>query len=305
MKLRVRSIFVASVAASALLACSLALKTSDEQCNVDGDCAARGSAFANTRCDNHVCVPYADSGNPDVVVDAPPADPIWGCLGSVVFPPPAKPKVKVTIPFVELVQKTPISDIKVRVCARLDVSCNNPVAPPTSPGPDGKVSFDVDANFDGFAEVLPQTNDAGTPNYVPSLVFFNPPPTDDHVYPTILLLTPTTLTTVAAAAGTSIDPKLGNIFYAALNCKGEPGEGVSVSPDRTESTTQGFYLIKGLPSTAASATDGSGYGGIANTPLSFVKVSATHFASKKLIGSTTVLSRAGTITYVYLVPSPN
>jgi hypothetical protein len=305
MNLRVRSFFFASIAASAVVACSLALKTSDEQCNVDGDCAARGPAFANTKCENRVCVANVDSGAPDVVADAPPADPIWGCLGNVTIPPPAKPKVKVTIPFVELVQKTPISDFKVRVCARLDVSCNNPVAPAAAPGPDGKVTFNVDANFDGFAEVLPQTNDAGTPNYVPSLVFFNPPPTDDRVYPTILLLTPTTLTTVAAAAGSSVDPKLGSIFYAALNCKGEPGEGVSVSPDRTETNTQGFYLIKGLPSLAASSTDSSGYGGIVNTPLSFVKVSATHFASKKLIGSTTVLSRAGTITYVYLLPSPN
>ena len=303
--MNLRTFILAASATTLVFACSLALKTSDEQCNVDGDCANRGAAFANTKCVNHVCV--ADV-KPDSGIDAgpdAPVDPKWGCLGSVTIPPPVKPKVKVTIPFVELVQKTPITDIKVRACARLDVSCNNPVAPLTAPGADGKVSFTVDANFDGFAEVVPEKSDAGVPNYVSSLVFFNPPPTDDHVYPTILLLSPTTLGTVAAAAGSSVDPKLGSIFYAALNCAGDPGEGVSVSPDRTETSTQGFYLIKGLPSLAASSTDTSGYGGIVNTPLSFVKVSATHFASKKPIGSTTVLSRAGTITYVYLVPSPN
>lgn len=306
MKLPVRSILVVSFAASAILACSLALQTSAEQCNVDGDCAARGAAFANTRCVDHVCAADAkDSGGGDVVVDGPPADPKWGCLGNVVIPPPAKPKVKATIPFVELVQKTPITDIKVRLCARLDVSCNNPIGPLQTPGSDGKVSFDVDANFDGFAEVLPDKDDAGTPHYVPSLVFFNPTPTDDREYHQILLLSPSTLTTVAAAAGSSVDPKLGAIFYAARDCSDGSGEGVSVSIDRTESSTQGFYLIKGLPSLAASATDSSGYGGIVNTPISFVKVSATLFSTKKPIGSTTVLSRAGTITYVYLVPSPN
>lgn len=299
-----RSIALTAFLATGILACSLALQTSEEQCVVDGDCAKRGAAFAGMHCVDRVCVGATDGGS-DVAVDAPPADPVWGCLGNVVLPTPTKTKVKITVPFVELVQKTPVTDIKVRVCARLDVSCNNPVAPLQSPGPDGRVTFDVDANFDGFAEVVPQTNDAGAPNYVPSLVFFNPAPVDDHVYPVILLLTPFALGSVAAAAGSSVDPKLGAIFYAALNCKGEPGEGVSVTPDRTETTTQGFYLIKGVPSLSASATDGSGFGGIVNTPLSFIKVSAQLFATKKPIGSTAVLSRASTITYVYLVPAPN
>ncbi len=298
-----RSIALTAFLATGIVACSLVLQTSDEQCVVDGDCARRGAAFAGMRCVDRVCVSGTDAGG-DAVADAP-ADPAWGCLGNVVFPPPAKAKVKVTIPFVELVQKVPVTDIKVRACARLDVGCANPVAPLQTPGPDGRVTFDVDANFDGFAEVLPTTNDAGAPNFVPALVFFNPPPTDDRVYPTILLLTPSTLSAVAGAAGSSVDPKLGAIFYAALNCKGEPGEGVSVSPDRTEATTQGFYLIKGVPSLSASATDGSGFGGIVNTPLSFIKVSAQLFATKKPIGSTAVLSRASTITYVYLVPAPN
>ncbi|CAN5595081.1 hypothetical protein BH09MYX1_BH09MYX1_53480 [soil metagenome] len=302
-----RSIFFATFAASAVLACSIALQTSEEQCTVDGDCARRGAAFAGTRCVNRVCAvdgTKIDSGS-DAVVDATPTDPIWGCLGNVVVPPVVKNKVKVTIPFQELVQKTPVSDIQVRVCARLDVGCNNPVSPLQTPAADGKITFDVDATFDGFAEVVPLTPDGGSPNYVPSLVFFNPPPVDDHVYPTILLLSPETLNTVAIAAGSSVDPKLGSIFYAALNCEGTPGEGVSATPDRTESTTQGFYLIKGLPSLAASSTDTSGYGGIINTPLSFVKMSAVHFPTKRNIGTTTVLSRAGTITYVYLVPAPN
>lgn len=299
-----RSLALLAFLATGIAACSLVLQTSDEQCVVDGDCAKRGGSFAGMRCVERVCTSATDAGL-DAQVDAPPADPTWGCLGNVVFPPPAKAKVKVTIPFVELVQKAPVTDIKVRACARLDVGCANPVAPVQTPGPDGKVTFDVDANFDGFAEVIPQTNDGGAPNFVPALVFFNPPPADDHVYPTILLLTPFTLSTVAAAAGSSVDPKLGAIFYATLNCKGEPGEGVSVSPDRTETTTQGFYLIKGVPSLSASATDGSGYGGIVNTPLSFIKMSAQLFTTKKPIGSTAVLSRAGTITYVYLVPAPN
>ena len=152
-----RSIALTAFLATGIAACSLVLQTSDEQCAVDADCARRGTAFAGMRCVDRVCVGASDGGG-DVAADAPPADPVWGCLGSVVFPPPAKAKVKVTIPFVELVQKTPVTDIKVRVCARLDVGCANPVAPLKTPGADGRVTFDVDANFDGFAEVVPGTD---------------------------------------------------------------------------------------------------------------------------------------------------
>ena len=272
-----RSVFATMGAAVAVLgaaACSLVLTTQNEQCASDGDCAARGPAFAGTVCESRVCVTKTVDAGVDAAADAP--DPVWGCLGSVVFPPPKKPKVKISLPFYELISKQPATDILVRPCARLDVSCSN----------------------------LPTLQDGGAPNYVPSLAFFNPPPSDDAVYAALLLLTPSALTTLAATAGNTIDPKLGALFFVAQNCTGKAADGVSVNTDRTEATTKGFYLIKGLPSETASATDAAGYGGFINVPTGYVRVNATVHDTGKPIGGTSVLVRPSTITYVYLVPSP-
>jgi hypothetical protein len=278
------------------------LTTQNEQCATDGDCVARGPAFAGTVCERRVCVTKTVDAGVDAAADAP--DPNWGCLGSVVFPPPKRPKVRVSLPLYELISKQPVADILVRPCARLDVSCSNPLAAPVAPDAKGIVSFDVDANFDGYAEILPTLQDGGAPNYVPSLAFFSPPPSDDTVYAALLLLTPSSLTTLAAAAGNAIDPKLGALFFVAQNCTGKAAEGVSVNTDRTEATTKGFYLIKGLPSETASATDAAGYGGFINVPTGYVRVNATVHDTGKPIGGTSVLVRPSTITYVYLVPSP-
>lgn len=285
-------------AALAAVGCSFVLGTQSEQCTVDSDCAARGAAFAGTVCQSRVCVAKVV----DAAADAP--DPNWACLGSVVFPPAKKPKVTVSLPLYELISKQPVADILVRPCARLDVSCSNPLAAPVAPDAKGVVTFGADGAFDGYAEIVPTIQDGGSPNYVPSLAFFSPPPSDDTVYAPLLLLTPAALKTLAATAGNAIDPKLGAIFFAAQNCSGKAADGVSVNTDRTEASTKGFYLIKGLPSETASATDSAGYGGFINVPTGYVRVNATVHDTGKPIGGTSVLVRPSTISYVYLVPSP-
>jgi hypothetical protein len=297
-----RSAVLTVGAALAAVGCSLVLTTQTEQCTVDADCAARGPAFAGTVCESRVCVTKAVEAGSDAAADA--QDPIWGCLGSVVFPPAKKPKVTISLPLYELISKAPVSNILVRPCARLDVSCTNPLAAPVAPDAKGIVTFQVDAGFDGYAEILPTVVDGGLPNYVPSLAFFSPPPSDDTLYAALLLLTPSSLATLAATAGNAIDPKLGAVFFVAQNCAGKAAEGVSVTTDRTEATTKGFYLIKGLPSETASATDAAGYGGFINLPTGYVRVNATVHDTGKPIGGTSVLVRPSTISYVYLVPSP-
>jgi len=300
-----KTVLVTVGAALAAVGCSLVLTTQNEQCTVDGDCAARGPAFAGTVCESRVCVSKPVDAGSDAAADADAAvDPNWGCLGTVVFPPAAKPKVKISIPFYELISKQPATNFLVRPCARLDVSCANPLSAPVAPDAKGVVTLDVDANFDGYAEIIPTFPDGGPPNYVPALAFFSPPPSNDTLYAALLLLTPASLTSLAATAGNAIDPKLGAVFFVAQNCAGKPADGVSVVTDRTEATTKGFYLIKGLPSETASATDAAGYGGFINLPTGYVRVNATVHDTGKTIGGTSVLVRPSTITYVYLVPSP-
>src|SRR5258705_9895636 len=47
---------LAALSALALGGCSLLLDTSAQQCSANGDCRARGGAFTNATCVNHVCV---------------------------------------------------------------------------------------------------------------------------------------------------------------------------------------------------------------------------------------------------------
>lgn len=90
---RVLTYVAVSVTVAGVVGCSIALSTSAEQCTNDGDCVARGGAFAGTVCRDRVCVaqPAGDGGTTDAAPDVH-VDPTWGCLGNVTVPPAVKPR---------------------------------------------------------------------------------------------------------------------------------------------------------------------------------------------------------------------
>jgi len=247
--------------------------------------------------------------------DTTPSDPVWGCLGNVVTPTPTKPKVHVTVPMFELITKLPVTDVTVKVCAKIDVNCTTPLQT-TLPSAKGIIAIDIDAGFDGYVLIEPMLPDAGckidsgqdaaTCYYAllsPSLVFFNPPLMDDTAYITIPMLSPDTLATLAKANGDTVDPALGAVFMEAVDCSFHAAKDVTVSLDSTTMQTRGFYFTGSIPSLTASATDSTGYAGFINTPTGGRSVTGMLKPSQKFIGKTSVFARAGHISYTTLAPS--
>lgn len=302
-------------------ACSLVLDTSADQCKSDGDCAARGGAFAGMKCVDRVCVaPSVDAGpdadaasDADAAVDAGP----WSCLGNVTYPSPTKPQVSVTVPLIDLVSHAPHTDVLARVCAKIDVNCQSPIAT-TVPDANGQLHLTLSAGFDGFVLLTPLLPDGGIPDpdagnipdgglgqlVIPSLVFFNPPLFEDITYLTILLLTQNSLMQISQAENTTIDPSLGAVFMSAYNCNQQGSAGISVALDSTATSTGGFYFQGNLPSLTATATDSTGYAGFVNVPTGTRTVTGTLQATQQYIGKVSVFSRASMISYTVLAPSP-
>jgi len=313
-------------------ACSLVLDTSAQQCTNDDDCAKRGGPFAHATCLKSVCVArsaMSDGGvsrgadaRSDVVLDAPPADPVWGCLGHVVIGTPRTATVKVTLPFWDLIRSVPINDVAVQACPKLDVSCSRPVTPLVGADAGGFVKLELAALFDGYGEVLSENSgdaggdagddagsdagkDAGASRWTPSLVFFSAPPlVRDTTYDRIPLFTADDITALAAVQGNTWDPALGIAFAGMLDCSGKPAAGVTWQPSLVDDKSRRFFYINGLPDEAATSTDATGFGGLLNAPTGTLTLTATVLATGKRIGSATILVRAGMASYTYLMPTP-
>jgi hypothetical protein len=241
---------------------------------------------------------------------------VWGCLGNVIPPVVKKPKVTIAVPLTDLITKAPITAVTAKVCAKIDVNCSTPLQSGVVPDSNGVLTFSLDAGFDGFVLIQPMLPDAGCPIdagqdaatcYFPlvmaSLVFFNPPLVDDTTYITIPMLSLDTLTTLAKANGDTVNTSLGSVFMEAVDCSFHAGKDVAVSLDSTTSETRGFYLIGGIPSLTASATDTSGYAGFINTPIGVRTVSGVLKPDSKFIGKISVFARPGFISYTTLAPS--
>jgi hypothetical protein len=241
--------------------------------------------------------------------------------------------VKVSVPFWDLIRMVPITDVAMRTCTKLDVTCSRPTQSAVAAGPDGLVRLDVPALFDGYGQVFSlnagdggdgdgdagATSDAGDagdaatagdangvpPKYVPSLVFFNPPLVRDTTYNIVPLFVPDDIKVLAAVQGNTWDQQQHGIaFVGALDCAGKPVAGVAWEPSIVDAMSKRFYYIHGLPDEAAVATDSTGFGGLLNAPPGTITFTARVQATGQKIGSATMLVRPGVASYTYLAPVP-
>jgi hypothetical protein len=87
------------------------------------------------------------------------------------------------------------------------------------------------------------------------------------------------------------------------DCLHTPADGISFTSAEADSKALPFYLIKGVPSSKATATDTSGYGGIINL-LPGTATLTGKLSSGESLGIESMLMRADTITYTTLLPLP-
>lgn len=262
--------------------CSVVLKTDAEQCEVDADCPARGAEFADTVCLERVCQAK--------VVEV---DPKWGCLGHVEPPKAGGPMVTVTVKLLDLVSLTPLKNVTAKLCSKYDPSCSTPLEA-LEVGADGKVAATVASNFQGYFDLQ-------APDYIPTLVFLDVEATAFN--PEILMLPPAIADSLASGAGVTVDPTLGFVLSATVDCtlKVSAGVSVSISPSAKET---GFYVIASGVSPGATVTDNTGNAGFVNVTPGTPTFTTTRGPGGEKIGEVTTLVRPGSVTYQIIRPTP-
>lgn len=278
---RIESTLRLVVLVSVLGSCSLAVNADRVQCTKTSDCTSRGGAFASAICANAVCE----------------LDPAWACLG--VAPPASTqaPPYQVTVATRDLVTQMPFANASIKVCRKLDVDCSMPVDTAVTDANGGATFTIGTAAFAGY--LLVEADGA-----VPTLSFFNPAIDHDQTLPSVSLPSPTAYAGLLFQLGQQPSAGHGNVVISAQDCTGVPAAGVHFATSSGDSTTASFYSVGvgGLPTTAATATDAGGYGGLINVPAGAVTVTGTLESPHADLGTVSLLVREGAITYSRFVP---
>lgn len=275
-----RSVFFASLAIVVAGGCTSLVQADRVQCSTNDDCTRRGGAFANSICVGQLC----ESPGP------------WSCLGHVVWPTSGSGTVTATLTTTDLITSQPVPGVPARVCRKLDTTCAEPVLTDLVSDDAGQLSITVPQGFDGYVELSAAGAMRGS-------YFFNPPLTSDRQIPAVPILQATELTTFASLAGANLMAERGQLMVGAHSCLGQPTEGVRFSSVEGDDATVAFYMIKTIPSTKQSETDGSGWGGLLNLLPGSVTLTG-QLATGQTIGTLSVFARAGEVTYTAMVPAP-
>ncbi len=308
------------------MACSLLLKTSEDQCVTDGDCSGRGAAFAGSRCVESVCVgvgapgdagPDADSVDAKPDAAAPDANPALTCLGNHPAPKPTVASASATWHFTDLLSSAPVTSVKIRLCPNnSDPTCAAPLAT-VMPDATGHITFDLDlraAAFNGYIAIDPVVADGGPAStdpdggrlddeYVPTRFFYQSVPIFKTFTDEEPLFTYGTLRQFASLYGLKPpDPKLGITFVFLQDCQDAFLAGGTADVDERDAGTLSFYFFQNAPSLSAKETDESGNVGFINVPTGARRFSAQIAATHQPFGSVTLFSLPDTISIAPIGP---
>jgi hypothetical protein len=236
-----------------------------------------------------------DSGIPDL--STPDVSTPWGCLGRVSWPDAGTASVSATLDLKDLITGQPVAGVKGRLCRKLDTKCSQPILEGVESDSSGKLTFDAPAGFDGYAELKPN-------GALPGIYFFYPPLLESREIPFVPILPLSELSTFAQLVGGELLSGRGHLVLGTYDCLHNSTEGVSLSSAEADSRSVPFYMIKGVPSSKATATDGSGYGGIINLLPGAATITGK-LGSGDSLGIESVLMRADEVTYSTLLPLPS
>jgi len=320
--MRVR-LAVSIVAGLALAACSLLVKLDAQQCSVDGDCAARGSAFAGAVCVNQVCVaPVAEGGSETGVPDAASdggvqgdgaIDP-WGCVSLPAESLNPSQQIQVTItsfdalkPIVTAgpqgsdlvpVSYAAVQDANVQACQTTDPACLGPAATGTT-NDAGVVLLTLHGDFVGFFRLT-------APGYLESATYPGQLLSDASAESiTTAMLGTSELQGLAAYLGVAVDTSpdsgVGHAFFEAFDCFDHHAPGVvfTMQGDAGPNTVQ-WYTRNNTPSTTAGETDTLGAGGAVNVPIGALTVVASLAVNGKILGTINPIISPSSTTFAYI-----
>jgi hypothetical protein len=252
-------------------------------CTTDDDCSRFGDKYAGTVC--------SDNGCEQPVITEPPE---WECLDTMPRAPTASGRLQVQAHYQHMVSQSPMKNVSVRVCRKLDVEC----ATPESTGmtdTNGDVMVDVPANFTGYMA-------ADREDLMPTRYYFSPAVNSDLNIASIQLVE--FALAKALVMNASMTPQLedrGLVLISAFDCLQVGAAGISFESADSDEQARAFYAVMSLPSTTATETATGGFGGFLNAPAGNFRIDAKRASDGRKIGEVAVLVRPGELTITRLM----
>ena len=277
---RFRCLFSICLAAVSVAgsACSLTVESDRVQCKTDTDCSARGAAYAGYVCSDSLCEP----------------DPTWACLDEKSTDTAPSGTVHVVLTTQDLLSQKPILGVQLTLCAKLDANCQLPIAQYQSDQA-GQISVEMPAGFDGYF----QTQGDG----LYPMLFFPPSTRTQRAPGTLPMVANSFFGTMFSGVGGPVSADRTVVMTTALDCRGKPAAGLTLSSAQADDHTVGYVIQGGLPSRTAATTDDSGAGGFVNIPPGNAVITSTMAANSRLVGTVAVQTRPGYITMVLVMPN--
>ena len=308
MKERARYVLVALGCVLSQAACSLVLSTSEQQCETDADCTARGDAFEQTICSKQkTCV----SGSRASSSSGGTTDPRFACANEAPPSADGDREVSLEVRYIDFSTGAAPADVSARLCASTDPTCANArdslEGEPSDAGTGyveptgaGVVTAKVEYGFEGFLEVA-------TGTYSPTFRYTSPPLRESETFFEQIVLRPAEIDYFAEILtdnGSYLSEDHALVFVLAQDCARQPLSGVHFTADVEDDAMVPFYIVNTAPTRGVSKTDALGRAGFLNVPEGIVTFTAEMDDTGERIGSATILVRAGAATTVAVLPSP-
>jgi len=191
---------------------------------------------------------------------------------------------------------SPISMVHIVACAKLDLTCANPVADATTDRA-GQLKITVPATFAGYLQQTERTDYANAMYFLPTAF-----PEDGVLEPFPLLTAGAIIDALATSLGAQTDPTRGHLMLIAEDCDGMALPGVTFMTPQADDKTVQFYVRDLLPSTSAKSTAEIGNGGYLNFPAGTAVINVDRVEGMLHLTTVTVVVRAGFISVAYMRP---
>jgi hypothetical protein len=215
--------------------------------------------------------------------------------------------VKMTIQVKDFETGSIFHGVDVKVCARADVSCDNPRAH-GSIGPSGTVvlEFPNPVDFKGLG--LDGYVQLESPDFLPWLFYWGFPLSEPELVLvdsalwnlSIRVLTLDEANALGTSLGSSYDPGKSLLIATVHDCESRLAPGMKVTTNPAGPDAGEFYGL----SPALTATDSYGFATLAGLPTGSVDVIATPLALGKPSSRQTVNVRPGWVTAPIMLPTP-
>jgi hypothetical protein len=263
--------------------CSVVVDADRPQCSTDAECVSRGGAFADSFCSAGIC--QSNSMSPQ-----------WTCPG---IPSSMTPAFKLTLHLNDAVFQKQLPGVTAQLCRKLDINCTTPSNTTVSDA-SGTVTLQVEAGFDGYVTLSGDM-------FVPELYAITPPRAGDLDVSASMLSFAAAAGLTQAAGGAWLTDR-GLVLLNTTDCAGSNLADVSyaVATGAKDNSSYVFYTAKNFPTSGASATDESGYGGVVNLLPGVVTISATLAANgpgARTVGNVSLNVRAGYVSFSSVSPS--